>query len=274
MPAVLGFLEGACTAYGIFDNRFGGHPVVPQPSLCWFQERVACRSCGGVCTFLCQLDCPTEGHSNRVLFVFVCNRSACSKGGGWRVFRCICPEDFLEGAPAGAPLQWARFPEQFAPARLLATRAESLPPGFEALSVSAEHLETCRRLLEQCERDDPEAIADVLATADNTADAAFAAYEATIAANAQQVLRYDRGGVPLPVVADEQRKEVRGRCSACGAALCFELQLVPTLISLLGCSTDSEMDWLSLEVFTCAADCASRNAGGYSLTEEHAVAYA
>lgn len=78
-----------------------------------------------------------------------------------------------------------------------------------------------------------------------------------ISRSPQQVLRYCWGGEPLWLQAPPGAPP--GCC--CGAARCFEMQLLPTLPSRLAHTVPSEkasaltMEWGTLVVFTCSKDC-------------------
>jgi pre-rRNA-processing protein TSR4 len=121
-------------------------------------------------------------------------------------------------------------------------------------------------------------------------DAAFVRFQERVFVRAagdlaDQVLRYDRGGEPLPFsgagaaydrVFPGKVHSPRGieRCQACGAGRTFELQVMPQLVTVLSAEgllkereDELELGWATVWCYCCAADCTVE--GGWS--EEVAV---
>ncbi|XP_041921070.1 programmed cell death protein 2 [Alosa sapidissima] len=75
-----------------------------------------------------------------------------------------------------------------------------------------------------------------------------------------QVLRYERGGVPLWVSSEHKTLEENIPKCSCGAKRIFEFQVMPQLlINLKVDSTDASIDWGTLLVYTCANNCQQGN---------------
>ncbi|XP_062375378.1 programmed cell death protein 2 [Sardina pilchardus] len=75
-----------------------------------------------------------------------------------------------------------------------------------------------------------------------------------------QVLRYERGGVPLWVSSEHKTLEENIPKCPCGAKRIFEFQIMPQLlINLKVDSTDASIDWGTLLVYTCADSCQQGN---------------
>ncbi|KAK6357242.1 hypothetical protein TWF718_001563 [Orbilia javanica] len=105
-------------------------------------------------------------------------------------------------------------------------------------------------------------------------NAAFLNFQSITSQNPEQVLRYERKGVPLLYSRDDSigqllvnQKSGSGgislskvpRCSNCGKGRCFEIQLMPHAISVLEEGTEGALDegmvWGTIIVGTCEADC-------------------
>ncbi|KAK6536340.1 hypothetical protein TWF281_000579 [Arthrobotrys megalospora] len=115
-------------------------------------------------------------------------------------------------------------------------------------------------------------------------NAAFLNFQNITSQNPEQVLRYERKGVPLlysrddsigKLLVDSKSSSVDislskvPRCSNCGKGRCFEVQLMPHAISVLEEGTEGALDegmvWGTIIVGTCEADCplAGSDKGGY-----------
>lgn len=108
--------------------------------------------------------------------------------------------------------------------------------------------------------------ADDKAAVDSTMDKEFQKFADRLAQNPEQILRYDFGGQPLlyskkDSVGAGWPKRVPGSCGACGAARVFELQLTPHAITELEADDLSldGMDWGTIIMASCGADCAGEN---------------
>uniref|UniRef100_A0A182ILC0 Uncharacterized protein n=1 Tax=Anopheles atroparvus TaxID=41427 RepID=A0A182ILC0_ANOAO len=92
-------------------------------------------------------------------------------------------------------------------------------------------------------------------SADQVEDKTFDKFKARIAADPDQVLRYERRGKPLwlsPVVP----KEIPS-CSQCTGPRVFEFQIMPQLLNSLA---NDSLDWGTLVCYTCERSC---NIEGY-----------
>ncbi|VDP38903.1 unnamed protein product [Heligmosomoides polygyrus] len=94
--------------------------------------------------------------------------------------------------------------------------------------------------------------------------------------NPTQILRYQRSGklmigyepnlshLGIPLIATDRAPVPGGApdCERCGAPRCFELQLMPHLLSLIGVDQiGRSIDWASVYVYTCSQTCAVENHG-------------
>ncbi|XP_066291394.1 programmed cell death protein 2-like isoform X2 [Branchiostoma lanceolatum] len=75
----------------------------------------------------------------------------------------------------------------------------------------------------------------------------------------EQILRYSRKGNPLYIQEPEETHMVAPPCSNCGGQRVFELQLMPTMISILkrqgANSNDPVLEFGTVLVYTCAGSC-------------------
>lgn len=136
--------------------------------------------------------------------------------------------------------------------------------------------------------DDDDSAADALPASNSDADdgvldSTFQVFSDRAGQNPEQVLRYERGGVPL-LYADnddvarallDSRGEYTARkvpaCTGCGKReRLFEFQLMPHAISVLeGDSLSLEgMDWGTIVVQTCTCTPKARDANGVGWVEE------
>ncbi|PIO74970.1 programmed cell death protein 2 domain protein [Teladorsagia circumcincta] len=69
-------------------------------------------------------------------------------------------------------------------------------------------------------------------------------------------------GTPLLATDRAPPLKVAPPCERCGAPRCFELQLMPHLLSLIGVDQiGHSIDWASIYVFTCSQTCEIENNG-------------
>lgn len=102
--------------------------------------------------------------------------------------------------------------------------------------------------------------------AEEKKDVCFERFNRVMQLQPEQILRYQRGGRPL--IPSDRAPEINQvpACSLCGAARQFELQLTPHLLSLMGVDSIKEsIDWASVFVYTCSANCAVPEGGGYAV---------
>jgi hypothetical protein len=108
-------------------------------------------------------------------------------------------------------------------------------------------------------------------------DAMFSRFRRCLDRCPRQVLRYQPGGKPLfqnPASVVDALRSVPP-CPRCGASQHLELQVMPTAVYLLRCSEhvdravhgadDDGMDFGTLSVFSCSAQCGARRAGCFAV---------
>lgn len=84
-------------------------------------------------------------------------------------------------------------------------------------------------------------------------DVCFARFRKRIAANADQVLRYEHDGVPLWISGQHQLPAALvPPCDRCGSRRAFEFQIMPQMLNTI---KEPAFDWGIINVYTCAASC-------------------
>ncbi|CAJ0578323.1 unnamed protein product, partial [Mesorhabditis spiculigera] len=87
-------------------------------------------------------------------------------------------------------------------------------------------------------------------------DVAFLKFSRLVELNPDQILRYVRGGEPLPATLKAPPLSSPPNCEICGGARSFEMQLMPNLLSILELdSIGKSVDWASIYIYTCANSC-------------------
>lgn len=93
-------------------------------------------------------------------------------------------------------------------------------------------------------------------------DLSFKKFHKTLSREPEQVMRYDRHGTPIIATDLSPAPDNIPACNVCGGPRSFELQLTPHLLSLMDVdSTDSNIDWATVMVYTCSKDCAIPESG-------------
>lgn len=92
---------------------------------------------------------------------------------------------------------------------------------------------------------------------DSIADKTFLKFKERIKNDQDQVIRYERGGNPLWITTNNQLdvKEVP-KCRICKKQRTFEFQIMPQLLNSL---KNQDLDWGTILVYTCKADCKFEN---------------
>lgn len=89
------------------------------------------------------------------------------------------------------------------------------------------------------------------------ADKAFEKFKKRVAYHPDQVLRYDREGVPLWVSGEKAMEPSQvPDCEYCKGKRVFEFQVMPQLLNHVGDdSIIGDLDWGTLAVYTCQKSC-------------------
>lgn len=91
---------------------------------------------------------------------------------------------------------------------------------------------------------------------DEEKDEQFDKFHRLISLNPEQILRYQRGGQPLPATEKAPPLGEPEKCQLCGGDREFEMQLTPHLLSLLEVDlVGQSIDWASLYIYTCKNSC-------------------
>ncbi|GFW32474.1 programmed cell death protein 2 [Trichonephila clavipes] len=86
-------------------------------------------------------------------------------------------------------------------------------------------------------------------------DKAFNKFQKRIKLEPEQVLRYQKGGIPLWVSAEHVPSEKDIPNCSCGAKRIFEFQVMPQLLNYLSIDSGDIVDWGTLAVYTCSKSC-------------------
>ncbi|XP_041468574.1 programmed cell death protein 2-like [Lytechinus variegatus] len=97
---------------------------------------------------------------------------------------------------------------------------------------------------------------DRMARKETEDDVQFMNFKKRISHDPDQVLRYQKGGRPLFVSANDQPSEKDIVPCSCGAKRQFEFQIMPQLLTHLDVdSLDVSIDWGTLLIYTCSKSC-------------------
>ncbi|KAJ1348613.1 hypothetical protein KIN20_003957 [Parelaphostrongylus tenuis] len=100
------------------------------------------------------------------------------------------------------------------------------------------------------------------AVSDQENDLQFERFKRLLNLNCEQILRYQRSGTPLWATNRAPSLTEAPSCEKCGAARCFELQLMPHLLSMIGVDQiGNSIDWASLYIYTCSQTCEIESSG-------------
>lgn len=82
-------------------------------------------------------------------------------------------------------------------------------------------------------------------------DKAFTKFRKRVESSPSQILRYERGGVPL-YISNEGIPEEIPNCEYCGGPRQFEFQIMPQILSII---KEQDIDWGVLICYTCVNSC-------------------
>ncbi|CAG4937679.1 unnamed protein product [Colias eurytheme] len=86
-------------------------------------------------------------------------------------------------------------------------------------------------------------------------DKVFNKFSKRIARHPDQVLRYDRGGVPLWITAQSDNIDIPN-CPYCNEPRQFEFQIMPQLLNFINIGIEiNSIDWGVLAIYTCKSSC-------------------
>ncbi|XP_041976344.1 programmed cell death protein 2 [Aricia agestis] len=88
-------------------------------------------------------------------------------------------------------------------------------------------------------------------------DKVFNKFSKRVARHPDQVLRYDKGGVPLWITSDKSNSIVHiPNCQYCGGERQFEFQIMPQLLNYINVGIEfNSIDWGVIVVYTCKTSC-------------------
>lgn len=87
-------------------------------------------------------------------------------------------------------------------------------------------------------------------------DKVFNKFSKRVARHPEQVLRYDRGGLPLWITSNNDSLVHIPKCEYCNGERQFEFQIMPQLLNFLDVGVElNSIDWGVLAIYTCKASC-------------------
>jgi len=125
----------------------------------------------------------------------------------------------------------------------------------EERSDKAEDLEQYQHLIQGGVEADPKELEEI--EAGQKEDLVCSKFRSRVSRAPDQVVRHDRGGLPLLCAAKPDLTPPKP-CQLCGANRTFEMQVMPQLLSKLGLGldpTEGGVDWGSLYIYTCSKSC-------------------
>ncbi|PNF25052.1 Programmed cell death protein 2 [Cryptotermes secundus] len=264
----LGYLE-ECAAWKL-ESRFFPCKVGGKPA--WLDlfdvpSKIPCGKCDKQCIFLCQVYAPYEELDScfhRTVFIFICRDPSCCKYNENKnlvVYRCQLNRrnKFFMFEP---PVEEEKWQPDISPELCKTCCVCGAKSGSHcgkckvAYYCSKEHQVIDWKLghKERCSSDD---ISVELQKVTSPEDRQFSKFTSRIKRNPDQVLRYNRGGVPLWISTHHiPNEEDIPHCEYCGTQRQFEFQILPQMLNYLGLdSTEDSVDWGTLAVYTCSQSC-------------------
>lgn len=289
-PVELGFVDD-CDPEMLhsvfFPSKVGGRPawLAPNPPE---STSVTCQTCSEPLSFLMQIytggTVPRDDAFHRSLFVFCCRNPCCySKEGTMsppvKAFRCQLPranefyrfDPIDEDAPGTALQEFDEkykisnvFQENSFPELELFMDIEIMPDDASASNSEEMSKEQNMEVADINSPQEAQEIADLDAAARHKVDLQFNRFKDRIAIEPAQVLRYQKGGVPLWINSESPQDSSIPSCAVCGSKRTFEFQIMPQLlhhlevepVELNGKEVASDtIDWGVLAVYTCSNSC-------------------
>lgn len=96
---------------------------------------------------------------------------------------------------------------------------------------------------------------DLLEAASYKSDKDFNKFKKRVDYEPEQILRYDRAGIPLWVSSQNRPKDIPN-CPHCKGPRIFEFQVMPQLLNYAGKDAmEGDLDWGTVAVYTCKDNC-------------------
>jgi pre-rRNA-processing protein TSR4 len=96
---------------------------------------------------------------------------------------------------------------------------------------------------------------DLVSFLEQSKDPVFAAFEKRLAREPEQVVRWQFRGSPLWATKQVPEPYDITPCEHCGSDRVFEMQILPTIITPLGCDIEHGMDFATVAIYTCSESC-------------------
>ncbi|CAG9560453.1 unnamed protein product [Danaus chrysippus] len=259
-----------------FPSKVGGKPAwldlknLPNPS------ELTCKRCNDPLIFLCQVYSPYEEKDecfHRTIFIFICKKGSCCQANdsdNFLVLRCQIPRknDYYSFGPNEADVDEQTDPPN---SNFVVTEgAKSLLFKEWELMVDEEdeedpttvdtnqEMEKLRKMIAEKKAGTMENLSEKELeqyTGSMPEDKVFNKFSKRIARHPDQVLRYDRGGIPLWITTNTGNSPIPN-CKYCNGERHFEFQIMPQVLNFINVEIEfNSIDWGVLAVYTCKESC-------------------
>lgn len=288
-------------------SKIGGQPAVMTSERLLFNNsklrneilerlRPTCEACGCRLFLLCQCFAPIRDDHNRMLYVFACNRGSCTAPGPSCSIRCLsvdldeedpgANDDDVDDAwyasvdsalqPPPPPFSFPAFefhvdeePDKD-PEIIMTEKEKAIAARLSSgEAVVGDGMTGVAGVTEA----DLQALEEEVDTKNKPSDIAFEEFRTRLSRCSDQVLRYQRGGVPIFMNPCNTLDLTVPNCAECGTRKVMEMQVLSTVLYFLRVhefarkstkatdATDYGVDFGTLTVYTCPKGCANK-AGG------------